>query len=92
MVKIDFQNMRVYTDIRRAASQTVDTREQFADMIYRNASGIRAHALAMKIYGSSGETDYTPEEVELIRGVAEQLCLPGFIDGLNEQIDNNQNE
>lgn len=69
----------------------MDVRETFADMIYNNVNGIKAHALALKIYGSEGEADYTDDEVKLVRVVAERLCVPGFIDGLNEQLDNNPN-
>lgn len=66
----------------------MDVRETFADMIYNNVNGIKAHALALKIYESEGEADYTDDEVKLVRTVAERLCVPGFIDGLNEQLDN----
>ena len=69
----------------------MDLRETFADMIYNNVNGIKAHALALKIYESEGEADYTDDEVKLVRVVAERLCVPGFIDGLNEQLDNNPN-
>jgi hypothetical protein len=69
----------------------MDVREPFADMIYNNVNGIKAHALALKIYESEGEADYTDDEVKLVRIVAERLCVPGFIDGLNEQLDNNPN-
>ncbi len=69
----------------------MDVRETFADMIYNNVNGIKAHALALKIYESEGEADYTDDEVKLVRVVAERLCVPGFIDGLNEQLDNNPN-
>lgn len=69
----------------------MDVRETFADMIYNNVNGIKAHALALKIYESEGEADYTDDEVRLVRVVAERLCVPGFIDGLNEQLDNNPN-
>lgn len=69
----------------------MDVRETFADMIYNNVNGIKAHALALKIYESEGEVDYTDDEVKLVRVVAERLCVPGFIDGLNEQLDNNPN-
>lgn len=89
MCKINFQQFKVYASVSRKAAQTIDAREQFADMIYTHVNGIRAHALAMKIYESEGETEYGPEEMKLIRSVAEQLCVPGFIDGLNEQIGNN---
>ena len=69
----------------------MDVRETFADMIYNNVNGIKAHALALKIYESEGEADYTDDEVKLMRVIAERLCVPGFIDGLNEQLDNNPN-
>ena len=69
----------------------MDVRETFADMIYHNVNGIKAHALALKISESEGEADYTDDEVKLVRVVAERLCVPGFIDGLNEQLDNNPN-
>lgn len=91
-MRIDFQQFKIYTTVSRKTAQSVDVRESFADMIYKNVNGIRAHALAMKIYKSEGKTEYTEDDVKLIRTVAEQLCVPGFIDGLNEQLSNNDNK
>lgn len=88
-MKIDFQHFNVYMAVNHKSARTMDVRESFADMIYNNVNGIKAHALALNIYNSDGESEYTDEEVRLIRMVAEQLCVPGFIDGLNEQIGNN---
>lgn len=88
MIKLNFQQFSVPTGISRKHKQTGDARESFADMIYLNVNGIRAHTLAMKIYNSEGDVEYTPEEVKLIRDVAEKLCAPNFIDGLNEQLNN----
>ena len=90
-MKIDFQHFNVYMAVNRKSARTMDVRESFADMIYNNVNGIKAHALALKIYESEGEADYTDDEVKLVRIVAERLCVPGFIDGLNEQLDNNHN-
>ncbi|WP_304510982.1 hypothetical protein [Duncaniella muris] len=42
----------------------------------------------MKIYRSEGVTDYTDEEVRTITEVAANYGTPAFIDGLNEQINN----
>lgn len=92
MTKIDFQHFKVYASISRKAAHTVDTRESFADVIYNNVNGIRAHALAMKIYKSEGETEYGEDEVGLMSAVANKYCVPGFIDGLNEQLNNNKTE
>lgn len=83
-MKINFQQIKIYTSVNRKTSQEGDARELFADTIYRNVGGIRAHALAMKIYKSEGVTEYDVEETKLIKDVAERFCLPGFIDGLNE--------
>ena len=87
MTKLDFKHFSKYTGIRRRQKETGDAREEFADLIYRYAGGIKAHALAFRIYGSSGEEEYNDEEVAIIRRVAENFCLPGFIDGLYEQLD-----
>lgn len=89
MKRIDFQHFNVYISVSRKVARPMDVRETFADMIYNNVNGIKAHALALKIYENKGAVEYTDEEVQLIRTVAEQLCVPGFIDGLNEQIGNN---
>lgn len=88
MVKLNFQQFSLPTGVSRKNRQTGDARESFADMIYLNVNGIKAHALAMKIYQSEGAVDYSPEEVKLIRDVAERLCAPNFIDGLMEQLNN----
>lgn len=89
MSNIDFQHFKVYASISRKAVHTVDAREDFADMIYNNVNGIRAHALALKIYKSEGKTEYSDDEIKLIQAVAEKMCIPGFIDGLNEQLTEN---
>lgn len=91
MKRIDFEHFNVYTSVSRKVARPMDVRETFADMIYNNVNGIKAHALALKIYNGEGSVEYTDEEVSLMGTVAERLCVPGFIDGLREQLNNNQN-
>lgn len=86
MAKLDFQHFTVPSGISGRDSHTGDARESFADILYTGASGIRAHALAMKIYKSEGAEEYTDEEMRLIKGAAERFCTPAFIDGLRAQI------
>lgn len=90
MTKLDFKHFSKYAGIRRLEKETGDAREEFADLIYRYAGGIKAHALAFRIYGSDGAEEYSEEEVAIIRRVAEGFCLPGFIDGLYEQLGINE--
>lgn len=86
MAKLDFQHFTVPSGISGKDSRTGDARESFADILYMGASGIRAHALAMKIYKSEGAEEYTDEEMRLMKGLAERFCTPAFIDGLRAQI------
>ena len=86
MAKLDFQHFTVPSGISVKDSRTGDARESFADILYMGASGIRAHALAMKIYKSEGAEEYTDEEMRLMKGLAERFCTPAFIDGLRAQI------
>lgn len=87
MAKLNFKEFFVYTGVSKKHKQAGDVRELFADLLYTRVNGIRSHALALKIYQSEGETDFTEDEVQLIRNTAELQCLPGFIDGLNEQLE-----
>ena len=87
MAKINFQQFRIPGGIDRSRYQTGDARESVANMLYLNINGIRAHALALKIYRSEGETDFTEEEVRTLREVADTYATPAFIDGLNEQLE-----
>lgn len=66
--------------------RTEDARESVANMIYLNVNGIRAHALALKIYQSEGLTDFSADEINVIREVSYKYATPAFIDGLNVQL------
>ncbi len=72
--------------IGRNQYQEGDARESVANMLYLNVNGIRAHALALKIYQSEGDTDYSEEEIKSIIDVANMYATPAFIDGLREII------
>ena len=85
---LNFKEFKIPTGISRQKTQIGDARESFANLLYLNVNGIRAHALAMKIYNSDGEDFYSQEEVRVIKDIAEKLCTPNFIDGLTEQINN----
>lgn len=85
-MRIDFKHFTVPTGINGLHKRTGDARESFADIIYTMVNGIRAHALAMKIYKSDGAVEYTDDEVRLMKGLAERYCTPAFIEGLRAQI------
>lgn len=88
-MKIDFKNFSIKKSLASTEFIKCDVRESFADVLYKGVNGIRAHALAMKIYKSDGPTDYTYEECTMIKRTAENMCTPAFIDGLRAQISDN---
>lgn len=86
MAKINFQEFKIPMGIGKKSYQIGDARESVANMLYLNVNGIRAHALAMKIYRSEGETDFNEEEVKTLTEVANVYGTPAFIDGLMQQV------
>ena len=92
MARINFKEFAIPTGISGKKRRTGDARESFADIIYTNMNGIRAHALAMKIYRSEGAEEYTDGEMRLITGLAERFCTPAFIDGLRAQMQEGGND
>ena len=86
-MKIDFRKFRIYPGIDRQRSVEMDVRKDFADLIYQKGKGVAAHALALKIYNSTGEEEYGEEETVMIRGYAESFGTPMFIDAVNEAME-----
>ena len=89
-MKINFENVKIYTDITRKNFFEADVKEQIADVLYKHGNGIRAHALALKIYNSKGETDFTPDEVAMLLEASQTFCTPNFIDAIQNIIDANK--
>lgn len=83
MTKINFESFEVFLDIAKTQKVEKNVKSELADIMYRLGKGIAYHALALKIYNSSGEIEYTDDECELIREVS-QTCAPFFIDAINE--------
>ena len=83
-MKIDFKRLRMYADITRSEESVlvIDARKQFADIIYKNGSGIECLDLALKIYRSDGQEEYSEQEYSIMKQMA-SMCSPMFIDAVN---------
>ena len=60
-------------DIRKAAKMEVDVKFELANQMYIHGSGIAMGALAMKIYNSQGEEEYSDNECSIIIEFARNL-------------------
>lgn len=85
MTKINFESFEVFLDIAKTQKVEQNVKSELADIMYKQGKGIAYHALALKIYNSSGEAEYTDDECELIREVS-QTCAPFFIDAINNAL------
>lgn len=84
-MKLNFDEVEIYDNISKTKKHIQNIRESFADYLYNNAEGIAGHAIALKIYNGNPDTDYNPQEVELIR-LFSQGCTPAIIDAITELI------
>ena len=64
-----------------------DIREAFADLIYSNVNGIKALTLAQKIYNSDGEIEFEDSEIEIIKTIADNLCIAKIVDSMHAIIE-----
>ena len=89
-MKINFERIELFADIAHTKCVVQNVKEDFSNVIYTMGHGIQAHALALKIYNSSGDTEYDENEVQLIKKYSE-LCQPAFIEAI-ERITDSDND
>lgn len=72
-MKINFEKFPCYVDIHKAAKVEMNVKYEFANQMYIHGSGIAMGALAMKIYNSKGEEEYSESECNIIAEFAKNL-------------------
>ena len=90
-IKINFEDVGIYTDIERKTMVRLDMKKKVANDLYNHGQGIDFHALALKIYNSQGEIELSGEEYNLLMAYANQMSTPAVIDAL-QSLGNNKNE
>lgn len=91
MKKINFKAVEVCLDIQGDNKTTQDVSKDFSNLIYQYGKGIESHALALKIYNSKGEEEYSEDECSIIVQTA-NTCAPFFIDAINNILNNENNQ
>lgn len=79
MARINFEEFGLITDLKGEHTEKVNVKEVVADSIYKGANGVKALDLALKIYKSEGETEYTDDETELLTETVERNFTAMFI-------------
>lgn len=84
-MKLNFKQFVLFQGIDKKNAALTDASKVIADNLYVSAQGIVAHALALKIYNTQGEEEYSDEEIEILRNFSKQ-CTPAFMDSFEEFI------
>ena len=87
MKTVNFEKLKVALDIEGKYEEEQNVKKDFANLIYQHGKGIEFHALALKIFNSNGDAEYSIEECELIRQ-ASLSCAPFFIDAISNVLKN----
>ena len=81
-IKINFEDVGIYTDIEHKTMVRLDMKKKIANDLYNHGQGIAFHALALKIYNSQGEIELSEEEYNLLMDYVRQMGTPAAIDAL----------
>ena len=89
-MKINLEHLEVFMTLDKNQCQVINARKQIANIIYSQGAGLglAGQALAVKMWNGSDETEYTDEEVKIIKELVERTTAPCFIDAVNAAIDN----
>ena len=70
--------------------QVVNARKQIANLIYSQGAGLglAGQALAVKMWNGNDDTEYTDDEIRIIKELVERATAPCFIDAVNAAISN----
>lgn len=89
-MKINLERVEVFTDLSKTQCAVIDMRKQIANIIYSQGAGLglAGRALAVKMWNGNDETEYTDDEVKIIKELVERTTAPCFIDAVNAAISN----
>lgn len=73
----------MFQNVAHTVCTIENVKADFADVLYNLGRGIQCHALALKIYNSKGDEEYTEEECQLIKKYSE-MCNPAFIEAIDK--------
>lgn len=86
MKTIDFRHFKVYTDITQSEQTEIDAALEFADTLYKNANGVIAHDLALRIYREKGPVELSEQEEAFLVAFSKKYTTPLFQDSLISNI------
>ena len=87
-MKIELEHLEVFTTLDNTQCQVVNARKQIANIIYSQGAGygLAGQALAIKMWNGSDDTEYTDDEVKIIKELVERTTAPCFFMAIDKAI------
>lgn len=89
-MKVKLEHLEVFMTLDKNRCQVVNARKQIANIIYSQGAGLglAGQALAVKMWNGNDDTEYTDDEVKIIKELVEHTTAPCFIDAVNAAVSN----
>lgn len=88
-MKLNLTKFKMFTSIRKDAMVEVNIKNEVVDVMYKNVTGMVAHALTHKLYEADGEVELNDNEVAILDALMAKSSVM-MIDSWNYFKDNQQ--
>lgn len=87
-MKINFEKFPCYINIAKKGKIMINVKNDLSNSLYINGGGIEMGALALKIYNSTGEEEYTEKECNILLNFVKNsnTFSPIFIDSFKDLV------
>lgn len=87
-MKLNLEHLEVFTTLDNTQCQVVNARKQMANIIYSQGAGygLAGQALAVKMWNGSADTEYSDDEIKIIKELSERTTAPCFFIAINQAI------
>lgn len=89
-MKYNLEAVEVYTSMDKNVCQVVNLRKEIANLVYNRGGGLGLSgvSLATKMWNGNEDTEYTEDEVKIIKHLVVTNCTPCFIEAVMNIISN----
>ena len=87
-MKVKLEHLEVFTTLDKSQCQVVNARKQIANIIYSQGAGLglAGQALAVKMWNGNADTEYSYDEVKIIKEISERTTAPCFFTAIDKAI------
>ena len=87
-MRVKLESLEVFMTLDKSQCQVVNARKQIANIIYSQGAGygLAGQALAIKMWNGNADTEYSYDEVKIIKELSERTTAPCFFTAIDKVI------